>query len=115
MGLPTTLKRVTKTTVVVKDGNTLVIGGLIDETLSEGRSSVPCLGDIPGLGWLFRSVSRSGGKTNLFIFLTPHIVEDPEEAKKVYEEKKEQIDKIKEGVIKMYRGPEPKGQDSDAK
>ncbi len=115
LGLPTTLKRVTKTTVVVKDGNTLVIGGLIDETLSQGRSSVPCLGDIPGLGWLFRSASSSGGKTNLFIFLTPHIVESPEEAKKVYEEKKEQIDKIKEGVIKMYGGPEPKGQDSDAK
>jgi len=115
LGLPTTLKRVTKTTVVVKDGNTLVIGGLIDETLSQGRSSVPCLGDIPGLGWLFRSASSSGGKTNLFIFLTPHIVENPEEAKKVYEEKKEQIDKIKEGVIKMYGGPEPKGQDSDAK
>ncbi len=115
LGLPTTLKRVTKTTVVVKDGNTLVIGGLIDETLSQGRSSVPCLGDIPVLGWLFRSGSSSGGKTNLFIFLTPHIVENPEEAKKVYEEKKEQIDKIKEGVIKMYGGPEPKGQDSDAK
>ena len=115
LGLPTTLKRVTKTTVVVKDGNTLVIGGLIDETLSQGRYNVPCLGDIPGLGWLFRSASSSGGKTNLFIFLTPHIVESPEEAKKVYEEKKEQIDKIKEGVIKMYGGPEPKGQDSDAK
>jgi general secretion pathway protein D len=115
LGLPTTLKRVTKTTVVVKDGNTLVIGGLIDETLSQGRSTVPCLGDIPVLGWLFRSVSSSGGRTNLFIFLTPHIVEDPEEAKKVYEEKKEQIERIKEGAIKMYEKPEPKGQDSDAK
>ena len=115
LGLPTTLKRVTKTTVVIKDGNTLVIGGLIDETLSQGRTSVPCLGDIPGLGWLFRSAFSSGGKTNLFIFLTPHIVENPEEAKKVYEEKKERIERIEEGVIKMYEKPEPKGQDSDAK
>ncbi|MBW1714714.1 MAG: type II secretion system secretin GspD [Deltaproteobacteria bacterium] len=115
LGLPTTLKRVTKTTVVVKDGNTLVIGGLIDETLDQGRYNVPCLGGIPVLGWLFRSVSSSGGKTNLFIFLTPHIVENPEEAKEVYEEKKEQIEKIKEGVIKLYGGPKPKGQDSDAK
>jgi general secretion pathway protein D len=115
LGLPTTLKRVTKTTVVVKDGNTLVIGGLIDETLSKGRTSVPCLGDIPGLGWLFRSASSSGGKTNLFIFLTPYIVENPEEAKKVYEEKQEQIERIREGVIKMYEKPEPKGKDSDAK
>ena len=115
LGLPTTLKRVTKTTVVVKDGNTLVIGGLIDETLSQGRTSVPCLGDIPGLGWLFRSASSSGGKTNLFVFLTPHIVENPEEAKKVYKEKKEQIEGIKEGVIKMYEKPEPSGQVSDVK
>ena len=59
IGLPTTLKRVAKTTVTVKDGHTVVIGGLIDQALNESNSSVPCLGDIPGLGWLFRTTSRS--------------------------------------------------------
>ena len=105
VGLPTTLKRIAKTTVTIKDGHTIVIGGLIDETLTQGTSQVPCLGNIPALGWLFKSTSRSSDKTNLFIFLTPHIVESPDEAKKVYEKKREQIEGIKEGVIKMYDRP----------
>jgi len=104
-GLPTTLKRVTKTTVTVKDGHTVVIGGLIDQALNESNSSVPCLGDIPGLGWLFRTTSRAEDKTNLFFFITPHIIENPAEAKEVYEEKRDEIEKIKEGGIKMYDKP----------
>ncbi len=105
VGLPTTLKRVAKTTVTIKDGHTIVIGGLIDETMSQGTSQVPCLGDIPGLGWLFKSTSRSNDKTNLFIFVTPHIIENPAKAKEIYQKKKDQIEGIKEGVIKMYDRP----------
>jgi general secretion pathway protein D len=63
----------------------------------------PCLGTIPGVGWLFKSVSDSQERTNLYIFLTPHIVETPLEAEKVYQEKKEEMDKIREGGIKMYK------------
>jgi general secretion pathway protein D len=102
-GLPTTLKRVANTTVVIKDGNTIVIGGLIDKTLTEGTTMTPCLGTIPGLGWLFKTVSDTSARTNLYIFLTPHVVETPVEAEEVYREKKEEMDKIKEGGIKMYR------------
>jgi general secretion pathway protein D len=105
IGLPTTLKRVAKTTVTVKDGHTVVIGGLIDQALNESTSSVPCLGDIPGLGWLFRTTSSSEDKTNLFIFITPHIIENPEEAKEVYEEKRNHIEKIQGDGIKMYDRP----------
>ena len=93
-------------TVIVKDGHTIVIGGLIDETLTQGTSRVPCLGNIPGLGWLFKSFASDSDKTNLYIFITPHIVENPEEAQKVYEEKKARIDNIKKGVVKMYEEPE---------
>ncbi len=100
---PTTLKRLAQTTVIVKDGNTVVIGGLIGDDMSRTNYKVPCLGDIPLLGSAFKSSSRSGTKTNLFVFLTPHIIENPAEAKKVYKEKKEQIDKVREGVIKMYK------------
>jgi general secretion pathway protein D len=110
IGLPTTLKRQTETTVIVKDTHTLVIGGLIDETLTQTRTRVPCLGNIPLLGWLFKSVGRTSDRTNLFVFLTPHIIENPEEAQKVYEEKKAQIDRVKEGVIKMYGRPGGKSQ-----
>jgi general secretion pathway protein D len=108
IGLPTTLKRVTKTTVSVKDGHTVVIGGLIDQALNESTSSVPCLGDIPGLGWLFRTTSRAEDKTNLFIFITPHIIENPDEAKEIYEEKKDHIEKIQGDGIKMYDRPRSK-------
>jgi general secretion pathway protein D len=104
-GLLTTLKRSAKTTVIIKDGHTIVIGGLIEKVIDDTSYKVPFLGDIPILGWLFRSKSRTGDKTNLFIFLTPHIIENPTEAAKVYKEKKEQIDSIKEGAIKMYKDP----------
>jgi len=83
----------------------VVIGGLIDDDVSVLETKVPCLGDIPGLGWLFRSTRKSSIRTNLFIFLTPHIIQNPAEAREVYREKKEQIETIKEGVIKMYREP----------
>jgi len=99
---PTTLKRTIDTTVIVKDGNTVVIGGLIDDSFSETEYRVPCLGDIPGLGWLFRSKSRSSEKTNLFVFLTPRVLKNPEEARKINDEKQDQMDKIIEGEIKLY-------------
>ena len=71
VGLPVTLTRQAKTTVIVKDGNTVVFGGLIDETLTLGKYQVPCLGNIPGLGWLFKSTARSRDKTNLSFFSHP--------------------------------------------
>jgi len=104
LGLPTTLKRTAKTTVIIKDSHTVVIGGLITETLNKTNYQMPCLGNIAGMGWLFRSVSEGADRKNLYIFLTPHIIENPVEAQKVYEEKKEEIEKVKEGVIKMYEG-----------
>ena len=104
LGLPTTLKRVAKTTVIVQDGHTVVIGGLIDRTKTEGTTKTPCLGNIPGLGWLFKSVSTRDDRQNLYFFLTPHIVENPQEARALYKEKKEEIDRIKAGVVKLYEG-----------
>ena len=112
---PTTLKRSAETTVIVKDKNTVVIGGIIGEGTERGTYRVPCLGDIPGLGWLFKSISRTQNKTNLFIFLTPHIIENPVEAGKIYKEKKKEIDKIKEGVIKMYKKTGVRNQESVVK
>ncbi len=103
-GLPTTLKRAANTTVMLKDGQTVVIGGLIDNSLNAAEYSVPCLGGMPGLGWLFKSVSKSSNRTNLFVFLTPHIIENPLEAAKVMEEKKKHMDELQENAIKMYPG-----------
>ena len=99
---PTTLKRTVDTTVIVKDTNTVVIGGLIDDSFSETRYTVPCLGDIPLLGYLFKTTARGGDKTNLYVFITPHVVENPAEAKAILDSKKDEIEQIKEGKIKMY-------------
>ena len=100
---PTTLKRTIDTTVIVKDNNTVVIGGLIDDSFSKTVYKTPCLGDVPGLGLLFSSVSTGGDKTNLFVFITPHVIKNPAEAKEIYKMKKKQIDNIREGKIKMYK------------
>jgi len=92
---PTTLKRTIDTTVIVKDKGTVVIGGLIDDSMTKTTYKVPCLGDIPVLGWLFRTDSNAMEKTNLFVFLTPRVVANPAEAQAIYETKKEQIEKAK--------------------
>ena len=101
---PTTLKRTINTTVIVNDGHTIVLGGLIEDQFSDSTNKIPCLGDIPGLGWAFKSMSRGRDKTNLYIFLTPHVVQNPTEATELYEIKKEQLDKIEEQEgIKLYQ------------
>jgi general secretion pathway protein D len=114
-GLPTTLKREAKTTVVIRDGHTVVIGGLIDETLSQTMYKTPCLGNVPFFGWLFKSKLDQSDRTNLFIFITPHIVENPLEANVIYREKQKNIDEIrmKEGVIKMYEKPAPEDDETE--
>lgn len=84
---PTTLKRSASTTVNVKDGSTMVIAGLIGDTLTLSDYRVPLLGDIPLLGWLFRSFSKTREKTNLYIFLTPQIIDTEEKTQALYQEK----------------------------
>lgn len=65
------------TVVVTPDGQTVVIGGLMQNSKTETDSKIPWLGDIPGLGSLFKRRSNNGSKTELLIFLTPHIVRQP--------------------------------------
>jgi general secretion pathway protein D len=69
--------RSANTVVVTPNAEPVVIGGLIGNTKSSSESKVPLLGDIPVLGQLFRSNSKSDQKNELLIFLTPHIVREP--------------------------------------
>lgn len=69
-----TRKRALETNVLVDDGQIIVLGGLLEDRINDSTSSVPVLGDIPILGNLFRYDSRSRAKTNLMVFLRPHIV-----------------------------------------
>jgi general secretion pathway protein D len=103
MGLPSILTREAKTTVVIKDGQTMVIGGLIDEIKKDTVYKVPILGDIPIVGYFFKSKTQKLDKKNLYIFITPHIIENPAEARELYENKKSNIDAVQQGAISMNR------------
>ena len=79
-----TSKRSVENTVVVKDNQTIVIGGLIGETDTRVETKVPILGDIPLIGRVFRGHRTSTRRTNLLIFLTPHIIDEPADLEEVY-------------------------------
>ena len=99
---PTTYKRAAKTSVIVKDKETVVIGGLIQDDTEVSVAKIPILGDIPLIGWLFKYQYKKRYKSNLFIFITPHIVRNHAEAAAVYKKKVDEIGQIEEGVIRMY-------------
>ena len=73
---PTIAKREVKTTVTIPDRTTVILSGLIREDTAKITTKVPWLGDLPLVGWLFRSTSDSKRRTNLLIFVTPRIVTD---------------------------------------
>ena len=82
-----TSKREIETTVLAEDRQIIVLGGLIQDNISESNKKVPVLGDIPGLGFFFRSSSRTATKTNLLIFLRPTIIRSQEDANDATERK----------------------------
>jgi general secretion pathway protein D len=75
-----TNKRAVESTVLVDDGEIVVIGGLIQDSVRDGVEKVPLLGDIPLLGALFTYKTRSRTKTNLMVFLRPTVLRDAERA-----------------------------------
>src|SRR5450830_975690 len=75
---PTTNKRSIESTVTVKNGKIIVLGGLIEDSATSDAGQVPVVADIPVLGAMFRSLSKSRKKTNLMVFLRPRVVSDDE-------------------------------------
>ncbi len=84
---PTWTKRKIKTTVVVRDQQSIVIGGLMSDRVTYSESKIPILGDIPLLGYLFKFTTRSKQKTNLLVLLTPYIIEDQLDIQAIVERK----------------------------
>jgi len=80
---PSTTKRSIESSVVVDDGAILVLGGLIEDRYDETQSKVPLLGDLPYVGALFRSESRTRKRSNLMVFLRPIVMRDAESANKL--------------------------------
>ena len=93
-GTPSTFTRTADTTVVVHNEETVVIGGMIGQDTNSVEYKVPLLGDIPLLGWLFKSHGDTQKKTNLYIFITPHIVESPAELAALQMKKRDDIEKV---------------------
>ena len=73
-------KQVTEVTtnVMVRDGCTVIIGGLMQDDLEQTATQVPFLGRAPGIGWLFRSKKETTQRSEIIILITPHIVYEPE-------------------------------------
>jgi general secretion pathway protein D len=84
---PTTSKRQAKTTVVARDQETVVIGGIMQDRTIQGVNKVPLLGDIPLIGHLFREENNRKVKTNLLLFLTPYIIKDQSDFRRIFERK----------------------------
>jgi general secretion pathway protein D len=84
---PTWTERKLKTQVVVRDQQSVVLGGLIQESVVYGETKVPILGDIPVLGYLFKVATKSKRKGNLLILLTPYVVKDQMELQEIRERK----------------------------
>ena len=100
MGAINTTKRQAQTTVMVEDGDTVVIGGLIRDDTNKTLSKVPCLGNIPILGWLFKAFYQTETKINLMVFVTPHIIHAPEDMRRITMEKKMESERVKEDYKK---------------
>jgi general secretion pathway protein D len=113
VGAVVTTKRQATTSVIVEDGSTVVIAGLIRDDTTGSIAKVPILGDIPLLGWLFKSRSQTKIKTNLLIFITPRIVISSEDLKKITEQEQEQREKHIEEHRKEKKKSFPLFEDGD--
>jgi general secretion pathway protein D len=91
---PTWTTRSVETRVVVRDQQTVLIGGLMQDTETTGVSQVPILGDIPLLGYLFKYTKKLKHKTNLLIMLTPYIIKDQRDLQRIQQRKLRQNDEF---------------------
>ncbi len=87
LGVIPITKRTANTTVVVKDQQTVVIGGLMKDEFVTSKDKVPILGDIPILGFLFSSTTTTTRKTNLLLVLTPHVIREQDDLRRIFERK----------------------------
>jgi len=116
-------RRKIETNITLKDKETAVLGGLVKETNTVSDSKIPFLGDIPIIGWLFKNSEMQKQKSNLVVFITPHIIRSNEEHKEILSSKlkermnfirkftggKDPYSEVTEQMIKeqRYYNPEP--------
>ncbi len=100
---PRSSTRSIETRVVVHDQETIMLGGLTQENESETVSKVPLLGDIPLLGYLFKTTIRSKHKTNLVVLLTPYIIKDRRDLQAIRERKTREHDEFAQSISTLDR------------
>ncbi|MGB8227089.1 MAG: hypothetical protein WCE45_09560 [Sedimentisphaerales bacterium] len=99
-GLPLKTITTVKTNIMVKDGKTIIIGGLFKEQLTSNNTQVPVVGDLPIIGALFKSTSDASVRKETVVLITPHIINEPENLASASEKKKDDISRIVEGSRK---------------
>jgi general secretion pathway protein D len=104
---PIVNQREADTTVSVKDGDSIILGGIMRNTVNSTVKKLPILGDIPILGNLFKSTSKENVKTELLVFLTPHIVRDAAEAQRLRQEGENQMSPITRDSLNKVLKPLP--------
>ena len=102
---PIVNQREAQTTVSVKDGETVVLGGIINNSVSRTVNKIPFLGDLPIVGNLFRSTNKTDNKTELLVFLTPHVVRDPTEARRLRTQTEQELGKTTQQMIPPAQKP----------
>jgi general secretion pathway protein D len=100
---PTTSKRTVKTQIVAKDQSTIVMGGMMQERNVRSVRKIPLLGSLPILGVLFRDTVTTKSKTNLLLFLTPYIIRDEADYRRIYEKKRKEYDEF----VEQFYGRQP--------
>jgi general secretion pathway protein D len=106
LNAPVISTREAETSAIVKSGNTVIIGGLIGESRQLTQSGVPILQDIPLLGGLFRSRATDRSRTELAIFVTPHVVFNDEQADSLLQREREQMPAAQPSIDSVL-GPMP--------
>ena len=99
---PTIDDRHINTSVIVRDGQTIALGGLILENRSDTKSGIPILSSIPLIGPLFRNTSRSNGRTELLVLLSPKVVRNPMDAQQMTDDLRERMRTLKPLNISVH-------------
>ncbi len=100
---PTTSKRKVTNTVVVRDQQPVVIGGLVTDRETTGVAKIPVLGDLPLIGIFFRKSTKRMEKKNLLLIIVPHIIKDPSDIRRVHEEKQRQLHDFAEELATRHK------------
>jgi general secretion pathway protein D len=95
---PSFNQQVVQTQVTVQDGDTIAIGGLISDTTTNGTSGIPYLSRLPGIGLLFGNKSTSHDRSELIIFMTPHVILDESDLIEASNELRDRVKKLRKYV-----------------